>query len=264
MPRIAGRPRFIAKSGVLVPAATGLIFPSNGDSGGSGWFSFTGGNVLQLSPATIIFRVNPRQQTGYYTTFFNGRGDGSFSGTYDYYGAHLYPQGTPGSSGTVHNWEISAIGSDWIVDDNGNSTVGTKGVWYTQAVRVRDVGSTSIVQFFYNLPDLTKVITKDLGGLLTPYSGTKAFTVGDAPWNPNAERLSGTFRGLQKYAAYLGDADMLAEAANDSIDSPQTSAGASSVWYMNQNPTPTDISDKSGAGHNPAFIDASRPTLYTA
>ena len=34
-------------------------------------------------------------------------------------------------------------------------------------------------------------------------------------------------------------------------------------WYSNINPTPTDVSDKSGAGHSPTWANANRPTLVT-
>jgi hypothetical protein len=42
-----------------------------------------------------------------------------------------------------------------------------------------------------------------------------------------------------------------------------TSAGTSSVWYLNINPTPTDITDKSGKGHNPSWVGSERPALFT-
>jgi hypothetical protein len=41
-------------------------------------------------------------------------------------------------------------------------------------------------------------------------------------------------------------------------------AGIASVWYMNESPTPLDITDKSSAGHTPAWANANRPALYTA
>ena len=35
------------------------------------------------------------------------------------------------------------------------------------------------------------------------------------------------------------------------------------MWYMNLNPTPSDIGDKSGAGHNPAWVGSARPQLWS-
>ena len=53
--------------------------------------------------------------------------------------------------------------------------------------------------------------------------------------------------------------DVLAE-----INSPRSTAnGASNMWYMNLNPTPSDISDKSGNGHNPAWVGGERPRLWS-
>jgi hypothetical protein len=52
--------------------------------------------------------------------------------------------------------------------------------------------------------------------------------------------------------------DILREASNPL----STSAGAKNIWYLDLNPTPTDISDKSGRGHNPVWIGNERPSLY--
>ena len=73
-------------------------------------------------------------------------------------------------------------------------------------------------------------------------------------------------RGLERHAARdqvysstLSVADILAEA-----NSPlSTSLGAGNIWYLNLNPTPTDISDKSGRGHNPSWVGNLRPTLWS-
>jgi hypothetical protein len=42
-----------------------------------------------------------------------------------------------------------------------------------------------------------------------------------------------------------------------------TGAGAANIWYLNLSPTPTDISDKSGQGHHPAWVGSARPRLWT-
>jgi hypothetical protein len=42
-----------------------------------------------------------------------------------------------------------------------------------------------------------------------------------------------------------------------------TSAGSASIWYLNLNPRPDDISDKSGRGHHPAWVGNERPRLWT-
>jgi hypothetical protein len=40
--------------------------------------------------------------------------------------------------------------------------------------------------------------------------------------------------------------------------------GMALPWYLNMNPSPSDISDKSGRGNNPAWVGTERPTLWTA
>ncbi len=42
-----------------------------------------------------------------------------------------------------------------------------------------------------------------------------------------------------------------------------TVAGAANFRYLNVNPTPTDISDKSGRGHHPSWVGSERPALYS-
>ena len=42
-----------------------------------------------------------------------------------------------------------------------------------------------------------------------------------------------------------------------------TPAGSASIWYLNLDPTPTDISDKSGRGNNPDWVGTGRPGLWS-
>jgi hypothetical protein len=66
-------------------------------------------------------------------------------------------------------------------------------------------------------------------------------------------------RGIQLYSSALSVADIVTEA-----ESPRsTSAGGNSIWYINLNPTPADISDKSGKGHHPAWVSSARPALWS-
>jgi hypothetical protein len=237
-------------------AVTGLNFPSNGQTSSDIRFIFSGASLLPMYPATYIWRVNLRQQTGYYTTFFWGPG-GAFTGD-SYYGAHPYPDG--GFTGTTHKWEISIYGRDFVTDANGHSTQLGYGVWRTQALRVLDDGVQKVHEFYWDLPDTSRVIRVNLhrgyGSVPPP---NPALTFGDAPWSLGNERLSGVLRGIQLYASALSVADILAE-----IDSPlSTAAGGSTIWYLNLNPTPSDISDKSGKSHHPAWSGSARPSLWT-
>ncbi|MCB2016339.1 MAG: hypothetical protein KDF54_02275, partial [Hydrogenophaga sp.] len=234
-----------ASVAITVPgqAITGLNFPSNQSYSDDLRFKFTGANLLDPYPATYIWRVNVRHQPGYYTTFFWGP-DGPF-GAVAYYGAHPYPDGG-GSNTLTHKWEISIEGTDTVTDLNGHSTAVNYGAWHTQALVVRRVNTNELeARFYWDLPDTTKVIghttiyTDYANGFGSrPYAG-KALSFGDAPWAIGNERLSGVLRGIQIYAAELSVADILSEVA-----APLgTAAGASSIWYLNLNPTPADITD---------------------
>jgi hypothetical protein len=248
-----------------IPPSTGvsgLNFPSNGAPAGDVRFKFTGANLLAPYPATYIWRVNSRQQSGYYTTFFWGP-DGAFSGA-GYYGAHPYPTGSP--SAIDHRWEVSIDGADTVNDANGNNTQVSYGAWHTQAMVVRLVNGNEIEsRFYWNLPDTTKVIvhTTQVSDYAytfrgAPYSGS-ALTFGDAPWSVGNERLSGVLRGIQLYASALSPSDMLTESSTPR----STVAGSNSLWYLNLNPTPSNISDQSGRGHHPTWTSSARPALWT-
>ncbi len=198
----------------------------------------------------------PRQQNGYYTTFFWGN-NGNFlwnKGSPDtYYGAHPYPAAPP--NGSTHKWEIASGGGDYLSSENVNY-----GAWHTQALRVWADGSGKHHEFYWNLPDTSKVIrvTESASyGNNNPPSPVLAF--GDAPWNPSNEIMNGILRGIQVYSSALSVSDILAE-----VSAPRsTSAGNGSIWYLNLNPTPSDISDKSGRGNNPAWVGSGRPALWS-
>jgi hypothetical protein len=256
------------------PAATvtGLEFPRNDQvpDGETVRFKFTDPHTNGLpiyglpgSGVTYIFKVRPKQQTGYYTTFFwandNGIGDlTNFewkNGSSDtYYGMHPYPPGSSG--GTSHNWEISVEQQDF---QNG---VVVKDVWYTQVVRVWADGSGKHHEFYWNWPstDPAQMVTRTSPTTWgNEYPPLPALTFGDAPWQPGREMCSCTLRGIQIYSSLLSLEDIQQE-----IASPKsTVAGSASIWYLNLNPTPTDISDKSGRGHNPQWVGDRRPTLWS-
>jgi len=245
-------------------AVTGLDFPGSAAVATTMRFRFANPQNDGLpiygpggAGVTYIWRAFPRQQSGYYTTFFWGN-DGEFwwrSGNPDtFYGAHPYPDVQP--NGGTHKWEIAVEGNDFV---NGQVVYNT---WYTQALRVWSDGSGKHHEFYWNLPstDASHVVTRTSS---TSYGNTNpptpALTWGDAPWNPGREVWNGVLRGIQIYNTKLS----LADIQNEIAAPLSTSAGASSIWYLNVNPTPTDISDKSGRGHHPAWVGDLRPSLYT-
>ena len=101
-------------------------------------------------------------------------------------------------------------------------------------------------------------VTAEGYGETTP--PTPALTFGDSPWARGEERLSGVLRGIKIFNNALSEADIVAESAADVLVTP---AGQANVWYMNTNPTPDDISDKSGNGRNPVWAGPERPGLWT-
>jgi hypothetical protein len=233
---------------------TGLDFPSNGE--GSVRFQFSGANLVNFHPATYIWKVRPRQQSGYYTTFFWGP-DGPFLG-YGYYGAHPYPKQPP--DGATHAWEVSIDGADRVIDDNGNDTTLVTDRWYTQALVVRMSGTSMIATFYWDIDTSTSRSITYTATNYTRLPPNPALVFGDAPWNQNKELLSGVLRWINVYSTNLSPADIFAEAASPG----STAAGNASIWYRNLNPTPTDISDKSGKGHHPQWVTTRRPKLWTA
>ena len=259
-------------------AISGLDFPGN--DVGTVRFRFTNPHTNGLpiwgqsgTGVTYIWKAYPRQQSEYYTTFFWGNDDGTGSldtcwywdngnpGTY--YGAHPYPYDS--ANRTVHRWEIAADGTDYCNGDiecrYGGQTV-VKGHWYTQALRVWSDSNGKHHEFYWDLPNT------DVSHMVTHLSPTSwgntnppapALTWGDAPWNPGHEVYNGIIRGIRIYSVLLSVSDMLNEASSPL----STSAGTSGIWYLNMDPTPTDISDKSGKGHNPVWVGSKRPALYT-
>lgn len=250
-----------ASATVTVPAAAaifGLDFPGSAAVSTTMRFRFL--NPLAIYPATYIWRAFPRQQDGFYTAFFWGNDDGQGNlntflwkaGVADsYYGAHPYPRGGL-SSGTVHDWEIAIEQSDPV-----NGLV-VKNQWYTQVFIAYGDGSGKHHTFYWNWPntDPSNIVTYDApttwGNVNPP---VPALTWGDAPWQPGEEVWKGILRGFQFYDVVLSPAQIAAEIANPgSVRKP---------WYLNLNPTPTDITDKSGNGHDPEWVGNERPSPWS-
>ena len=240
-------------------AQAGLDFQGNESTTGTTRFRFR--NPLAIYPATYVWKFYPRQQDSYYTTFFWGNDDGANNlstflwdngNSNSFYGAHPYPD-YPNRS--VHHWEIATDRSG----DYVSNEVVAYNRWYTQALIAWSDGAGKHTVFYWDLPDTSKVIThvapSSYGNVNPPQP---ALTFGDAPWNPSQEIMNGVIRNIQIYSAQLSVSDVIKE-----VGTPlSTATGTSNIWYMNLNPTPTDISDKSGAGHNPQWVGSERPKLW--
>lgn len=254
---------------------------------------WSGANLLPRYSHTAIWRYSPVQQTGYYALAWHSPNTGSWDyGDYSF-GTHPYPVTTcsvdgdgeqtagAGSGGTVHCWEIAgtaitdgASPHDWLASSGGSALQVTKGPWYVQVRRVRLMTSgphNGEYEHRY-IPDLLGNPSFEIVQYTTfvgDAGSTPAFYFGGSDWSAdccgsgtNNETPSGRLRGIQLYSTYLSDADVATEAANQTSNTPLTAAGIANVWYMNQNPRPTAITDQSGAGHTPSWANANRPAEW--
>ena len=221
----------------------GLDFPGSGGVNETMRFEFT--SPLSPYPATYIWRAYPRQQPSYYTAFFWAN-NGGVSGEQTSYGFHPYPDW---KSAYRHFWEIAAATGGDVV----SSTHVVYDRWYVQVAICRLSSSGTIHEFFWDWPDKTRVVRHVGKRIADP--PVPVLVVGDAPWNAGHEVWDGVLRGFQFY-----DAAMTEEEVAYEIASPGSTRRP---WYMNLNPKPSDIADKSGNGHGPTWVGNERPTLWT-
>jgi hypothetical protein len=242
---------------------TGLDFPGVGTV--RGFYFSSPPAIYGASGAglTYIWRAYPRQQAGYYTTFFWNGNNTTFSGG-NYYGMHPYPNPPP--SGTAHLWEIAVEAQDFT---NGTTAYDQ---WFSQAARVwGDVNAVKEHYFYWNLPNT------DSGNIVHRQSDSSinngafpspVISFGDAPWNQGVETYYGIIRGIQIYDVLLTTSQINQLVGLDTdaaVLAKCTELGISAPWYLNVNPTPSDISDKSGNGHDPSWWNSgSKPSLYSA
>lgn len=253
---------------------TGLNFVDNDDLSNEIKHGFyLGGSALpDITPLTVMLKARPRQQSvaggidTYYTFWFHGRSDGSFVGDNHYVGAHPYPE-TPGFS-TDQLWSLAAYGNDNTTDQNANDTSVVFDQWYEQATRVQANGSSgSDVDFYWNLAvninRHIRTVVPNPG--LVAASQTPRLMFGETYWA--TERGCGVIRGFQVYQAALSDAHIqaLRQFQNDKQVLDYCAANSLTPWYLNMNPRPDDITDKSGAGHHGTWMDATnKPTLWSS
>jgi hypothetical protein len=239
----------------------GLDFPGSAATEETIRFRFT--DPLAIYPATYIWRVNLRSQAEYYTAFFWGN-DGEFRWDEGhvpntYYGAHPYPFPAPNYVAREligpRYWEISVNALDVLSEQQVEY-----GRWHVQALRVWSGLFGKWHEFYWDLPDTTKVIRyrapRSYG---EKYPPRPALTWGDAPWAPSKEIMFGVLRGIQIYERTLSVREILAESA----EPLSTQAGRDGIWYMNLDPSPTDIRDQSGRGNEPAWVGGERPLAWS-
>ncbi|MCA9617915.1 MAG: hypothetical protein KC731_02770 [Myxococcales bacterium] len=261
---------------------TGLEWTTNGVAGSDARLVWSGSNMLPRTSHTAIWKARYIQQSGYYAVAWHTSNDGTWHASYFELGTHPYPTtgtlnssgqstGGTGSSGLVHFYEIAGLGaSDFIASPGPGPTYPvTKGVWVTQARTSEIVGGNTVRHRYW--PDVSnpsgyieQSIPKSGYDAAAASAVSPAFTIGGSPWtgngSSNSESPGAVLRGFALFDAPLTIADIAAEAQSDA-STPVTTAGAQAVFYINKNPTPTDVSDKSGAGHSPTWANAQRPML---
>lgn len=233
-----------------------------------------------------IFPNDPPAPYSFWVTFFMDENDGQF-GSNAFYGAHPYPWDSCGNQGgnrDGHAWEISS-GINSARDDmfdNPGPGCESEAIdiidydrWHAQAfTAVRtDLGGGVFevtLTFWSDLPsvvDKDVIIvtrTQDLGNKPIPVSLDLYFA--DAPWAASVshhETLNGIFRNLKIWDGTKTEAFLTGAAFEDT---QLLKTGDDELWYHNPNPTPSDISDKSGATANdPDWVDGTKlPTLWTS
>jgi hypothetical protein len=247
-------------------------------------------NLLSRTAHTAIWRYLPFQQTGYYALCWHSPNTGAFdSGAYSW-GCHPWPAFDntvdangygltgAGSVGVLHYHESAISGSDALrsVGESPGVLVDKRTTWFTQVRKCRLMTSgpqngnyeETFIPDLYGNPSfkIQRYVTSITGAGSTP-----AFYFGGSDWQTdhpaatqNDETPAGILTGIQLYGDYLSDADHATEAANRDINAAQTSAGQTALWYINQNPTPNDVTDKKtgGTAHNPRWVNAFRPSLF--
>ena len=246
---------------------------SNGTANSNVWLKWT--SPPPRWPLTILYKYKPHQQTGYYATFWYTADNDAFSGASYYQGGLPYPPA--GAGGTAHRWEVAHDGTDTYTTQEV-----VKGVWYPQGFVSELDGSSNIDYTYYWAIDsgVTSTWIQTAEGSAANLSscsctattwsgGTYDLSLGVSPWTANAggdptandETLYGVIRDLQIFDTVLSASEIAQEMATES-NAAVTSVGGRHLWYSNMNPTPSDVTDKSGSGNNPSWVNALRPAQW--
>lgn len=252
----------------------GLTFPGNGASGGDIQLQWAESVVPRFSH-TAIWRYKPSEQTSYYATTWHSHTDGTWDGGPYEYGTHFYPtDGRVNTDGTavaldnnLHCWEI-ADGNDVIKTPPASGDVTPFSAWDTWLLQARkcvQVGSDYVHTFWpdvENNPSHSIVWTRPTSDYPSP--PTQYFYFGASKWTVTGTTNAETPNGVMRFFMLFDEGLSLAEVQTFGARTTNlTTAIDSRCVYSNISPTPTDVSDKSGAGNSPSWANANRPTLWT-
>jgi hypothetical protein len=221
---------------------------------------------------TVIRKLMPHQQTGYYAQFWWSQGNGSIDLSGGYWGMHPYPS-NGSNSGTTHVWEIATAGGDFF-NSAGSTTPGdgetvTQDATRLQAMTVTRAGASSkTLRFYRNLPNVTsadyiqRVETTSNYGETDPPS--PKVIIGDSPWfaSYQHERASCTLDAIKIFSTALSEADMLLESA--SFSTLVTPAGQAAIWWgKNGFRSLDDLVCDFGTGRSFVWANANKGTLVS-
>ena len=245
---------------------TGLDFPGNvnfpspSPSAILTWNQARSGAApMPAYPATYIWRAYPRPNNNFFQSYWTFLFYARYETTWTqgevppktYYGLHPWPDR---ETDMEHKWEISAFGDDRTATSGAQGVPVVYNQWYQQVATAELIGGNEVYTYYFNWPNTTT----DVIQWTHAKAGTNtdpAIIIGDAPWNQGKEIPNAILRGYQFYDAVLTPAQIAQEIASPgSVRTP---------WYLNLNPTPGDVSDKSGNGHNPAWVGPVRPGVWT-
>lgn len=286
---VGHRIRTAPASGAGSAPLTGLAWPGNASSNGDirlRWLE-SAGRMPARTSMSILVKVKYLEQDGFYATIWICEDDPTFSGTTFYVGGHPYPcdnvsdtgtgQATGGTSstGTQQSYEIAALGTGDYINSPSNDgtglivTFGTE-VWHFFKVELVSAG-TVVRHTFYpdRLNNANFFIQQDIaiGSLVsTPADGMLA--LGASVWRRGMGGAGAESNDETPYSEYMrhiliykrglstAEADAKFALTADDTSDPD-------IHYSCINPTPTDITDKSGQGNTPSWPNSNRPTLWT-
>jgi hypothetical protein len=263
--------------------ASAIQFPTNG--AGNTEIRMLMDPPPSRTSCTLVWHQQVFEQTDYYggllfapqTSSFDG---GRFTAMFVQYGAtgafNSAGQRTAGAPSPIYE-EIAGLGNgtsnDFIASPESIVGAGNQesylvdfDVWVKKAVTIETIGGTTVRHTFYvDLEDTSKTIIQEIPLSQIDLQGNDpGLYYGTPPWITGfnaGESAYGRARGFKFFSGVLDLEDILTE-ANTESNTPATSAGLSSVYYTNINPTSTDVADKSGEGNDFTWTTANRPTDY--
>jgi len=245
-------------------------------------------------PFTAMFKVYPRSipvaNDRFSAHWFRGNsgifqfGTGYCSG---YYGWTEYPVPNRSSESKTEVSAGQGSGSctDRVTRDNSGDPSNDKaadapyttyGQWYSRAITARFTGSVYEHKGYYSIaagvgPSLTVTSQRFSAWVRPPSDSIFMGQTGDngsgKSWGGEArwEESNAILRGLQFYDALLTPTQLQNRSSceTDACVLAQCAGDPPCPWFLNMNPTPTDVSDKSGRGHHATWAGPGRPRLWS-